>query len=124
MIPGATVVMGDTEWTIPPLTLGQLRLLTPKVRDLQTIGATMTEQEIDLLIDIVTAAMQRNYPEITAERVGDLLDLGNAFEVWQAVLAASRLRPREGEAPAVAARPNGEISTASSPPPADTATLQ
>jgi hypothetical protein len=123
MIPGTVVMMGGTEWTIPPLTLGQLRRLTPKVRDLQTIGATMTEEEIGLLIDIVTAALQRNYPEITAERVGDLLDLGNAFEVWQAVLAASRLRPREGEAPAVA-KPNGEISTVSSPPPADTATLQ
>ena len=78
MIPGVAVMMGGREWTVPPLTLGQLRRLMPKVRQLSEIGAQMGETQIGVLVEIVAAALQRNYPDITAETVENLLDLGNA----------------------------------------------
>jgi hypothetical protein len=133
VISGITVTMGGRDWTVPPLTLGQLRLLMPKVRQLSEIGAQMGETQIAVLVEIVAAALQRNYPDVTAETVEDLLDLGNAGPVLNAVLTGSGLRSR--------ARPSGEalapelvsgatttstatiaggISTASSPPPVDT----
>ena len=134
MIPGVAVIMGGREWTIPPLTLGQLRRLMPKVRQLSDISAQMGETQIGVLVDIVAAALQRNYPDITTEIVENLLDLGNAAPVLNAVLTGSGLRqpvlpPREGIAPGsgsgastpISAR-IGETSMASSPPPADTVT--
>jgi len=93
MIPGATVAMGGRDWIVPPLTLGQLRRLMPKVRQLTEIGATMGEAQIAVLVDIVTAALQRNYPEMTPESVENLLDLGNASAVLNAVLTGSGLKP-------------------------------
>jgi hypothetical protein len=134
MIPGITVRMGGREWTIPPLTLGQLRRLMPKVRQLSDINAQMGETQIAVLVEIVTAALQRNYPDITTETVENLLDLGNSGPVLTAVLTGSGLTqpvPRAGEA--VAPEPGsgastptqariGESSTASSQPLADTAT--
>jgi len=137
MIPGVMVAMGGREWTIPPLTLGQLRRLMPKVQQLSEIGSQMGETQIEVLVEIVAAAMHRNYPEISVETVEDLLDLGNAGVVLNAVLTGSGLRSREpspGELPAPGLRPGagtlappsspaaaGKKSTASSPPPAATA---
>lgn len=131
MIPGVMVAMGGQQWTIPPLTLGQLRRLMPKVRQLTEIGAQMGETQIGVLIEIVAAALQRNYPDMTAETVESLLDLGNAGAVLNAVLTGSGLRPQEqppGEAAAPGPGPGavpatattGGPSTVSSPPPAAT----
>ena len=130
MIPGVTVAMGGQDWIVPPLTLGQLRRLMPKVRQLTEIGVSMGEAQITVLVDIVTAALQRNYPEITPAKVENLLDLGNASAVLNAVLTGSGLKPSSpsvGETVAPgsnsgAAMMNiGEKSTVSSPPLADTA---
>lgn len=133
MISGVSVMMGGQEWTIPPLTLGQLRRLMPKVRQLSEIGAQIGETQIGVLVEIVAAALQRNYPDITTETVENLLDLGNAGPVLNAVLSGSGLRPRvrsPGEAVAPGSGSGatapvmekaGDISTVSSPPRADTA---
>ena len=140
MIPGVAVAMGGQDWIVPPLTLGQLRRLMPKVRQLTEVGASMGEAQINVLIDIVTAALQRNYPETTPDNVENLLDLGNASAVLNAVL----VKPggaAMGEAPAPGASPGagsasarfvsdmisgtvtpGEKSMVSSRPPVDTAT--
>ena len=130
MIPGVEVTMGGENWRIPPLTLGQLRRLMPKVRQLTEIDASMGEDQIGVLVEIVATALQRNYPDATFELVENLLDLGNAGTVLNAVLTGSGLRPGSrppGEAMAVASpglNPGtaGDTSTASSPPPAATAT--
>jgi hypothetical protein len=136
VIPGVVVAMGDQQWTVPPLTLGQLRRLMPKVQQLSEFGSQMGETQIRVLVEIVAAALQRNYPDIPTEAVENLLDLGNAGAVLNAVLTGSGLRPRDrslGEALAPGSGPGartlppasrpaaGDTSTVSSPPPAATA---
>jgi hypothetical protein len=136
MIPGIAILMGGREWTIPPLTLGQLRHLMPKIRQLSEIGLQMAEPQIDVLVEIVAAALQRNYPDISIQMVENLLDLGNAASVLHAVLTGSGLRPGgplsgelmapgsvSGATTPTPAR-TGDASTAFSPPPVDTAILQ
>jgi hypothetical protein len=96
MISGVTITMGGRDWLVPPLTLGQLRRLMPKVRQLTETDASIGEAQIGVLVDIVTAALQRNYPDATADMVEGLLDLGNAGAVLNAVLTGSGLRLPEG----------------------------
>jgi hypothetical protein len=144
MIPGITIAMGGRDWLVPPLTLGQLRRLMPKVRQLTEIGASMGEAQIGVLVEIVATALQRNYPDATVDMVENLLDLGNASAVLKAVLTGSGLKlgdARLGEAaapgdtpgagsmiagvrqePVQGVRTVGDISTASSPLPAATPT--
>jgi hypothetical protein len=138
MIPGVTVAMGDQDWIVPPLTLGQLRRLMPKVRQLTDIDASMGEVQIEVMVEIVVAALQRNYPNVTTTVVEELLDLGNASGVLNAVLTGSGLKRREsslGEALAPGTGPGagsgnldsspttfGQTSTVSSLPFAVTAT--
>lgn len=120
-IPGVTIEMGGREFIVPPLTLGQLRRLLPKVRQMTEVGASMGEEQIETLCEIVAAAMRRNYPEITEDAVADLLDLGNASGVLSAVLTGSGLRTAQpGEA--LAGRSNGIASMEFSPASADTPT--
>ena len=128
MIPGVEVAMGGETWLIPPLTLGQLRRLMPKVRQLTEVDASMGEPQIAVLVEIVASALERNYPNVTFEQVENLLDLGNAGVVLNAVLTGSGLKTRGnplGEAvavamPVTALETAGNISTVSSPPPAAT----
>ncbi len=94
MLSGIVVKMGGREWTVPPLTLGQLRQLLPKVHQLSDASAEMDGTHIAILIEIVTAALQRNYPDITSDFVESLVDLGNAGEVLNAVLRGSGLKQR------------------------------
>jgi hypothetical protein len=122
MIPGIKLQMGGQDWLVPPLTLGQLRRLEPKLRAMADIpqGAQgMTAEQIDTIAEVVATAMSRNYPDMTNERVLELIDVGNARAVVLAVLTGSGLQL--GEAAAVA-RPNGVTSMGSSPPRADTPT--
>jgi hypothetical protein len=119
MLPGVTIAMGGRDWLVPPLTLGQLRRLMPKVRQLTEIGASMGETQISVLVEIVTAALQRNYPEATADMVENLLDLGNASSVLNAVLTGSGLKLRDnrlGEAAAPGVSPGAVSMIAGSPP--------
>ena len=67
MIPGVEAAMGGETWLIPPLTLGQLRRLMPKVRQLTDVDASMGEPQIAVLVEIVATALQRNYPKMTGE---------------------------------------------------------
>jgi hypothetical protein len=116
MIPGVTIEMGGQEWQVPPLTLGQLRRLWPKITDLTSQDTLLI---MDAVCEIVAAALSRNYPDMTIERVADLIDLENRERVVNAVMGGSGFLA--GEAGAVS-RANGAASTASSPPLADTPT--
>jgi hypothetical protein len=77
---------------VPPLTLGQLRRLIPKVRQMTDVGAAMGEVEIGTLVELVTAALSRNYPDLTDEHVEHLLDLGNASNVLSIILTGSGIK--------------------------------
>ena len=50
-----------------------------------------TEEEMDAVIDVVHAALTRNYPEFTRESVEEVLDLGNAGDVIKAIMGTSGL---------------------------------
>lgn len=97
MIDGIAVRMGGADWVVPPLTLGQMRRLWPTIQKLGDVGAGMDETQIGTVSEIVAAALSRNYPDMTAEKAEDLLDLGNAATVLHAVLTGSRLVPASGE---------------------------
>ena len=115
MLPGVTITMGGQDWLVPPLTLGQLRRLMPKVRQLTETDASMSETQIIVLVEIVAAALQRNYPETTADMVENLLDLGNASAVLNAVLTGSGLKLRDdrlGEVSAPGTSPGAGSKTA------------
>jgi hypothetical protein len=95
---GPTIVIGGTEWVVPPLTLKSLRKYYPQLVAMKVGGAPTLEQ-FDLVRDVVHAALSRNYPEVTPDQVEDMLDMRNMGEVLTRVLSAAGLERRPvGEA--------------------------
>jgi hypothetical protein len=109
MIEGKKVQMGGKEWIVPPLNFRSLKahreaLMTATPASLVASGK---------VVDLIHEALKRNYPELTLDELEDMLDMGNALAVTEAVLGVSGLVEREsGEAPA-ATTSTGESSTAS-----------
>jgi hypothetical protein len=92
MIPGTIVAMGGQDWEIPALSITHLRAFLPKIQQLSALGPNQIgDAQLTTLIEIVTAAMQRNYPELTTDKVEQLLDLKNAVTVLGAILGDLQL---------------------------------
>lgn len=89
---GQDVNLGGTVYTVPPLALGALRRLLPKIQALSLGEDLMPDlsQVVDLL-EICLAALQRNYPDMTLEELGDIVDLGNFKQLVAVVMGQSGL---------------------------------
>ena len=102
MIPGTPVQMSGEEWIIPPLTMRQMQAHAPELEIVKTMSG-LDPAAITATATLVLAAMLRNYPEMTAEKLLDMLDMGN---LGTALLATVQ-RPTTGGTPATSAAPHG-----------------
>ena len=102
-VAGIKFAFADRELVIPPLSLTAHEQLVDRldaVRSGGLVGAAST----GTIIDAVHAALKRNYPEMTRDEVGELLDLGNMSEALEAVMDVSCMKRKArdaapGEAP-------------------------
>lgn len=100
MFPGTPLQIGAETYTVPALSLGQLRAGAKDkikahddlVAEADSFGATVLRGEIILI------ALRRNYPDFTEELLFDNLDLNNVGPLWLAVLGASGFVPGEIQA--------------------------
>ena len=93
---GVAVTLNDGQpYVIPPLTLRQVRMFQDR---LQGHGGGIGQESIDLTLDVLHAALSRNYPDITREQLEDVVDVANMVEAFQAVMDVSGLRRKEQEA--------------------------
>ena len=84
------------ELVIPPLSLGALEIVQ---EDLSAFDGTMSSKSVGAVVLAVHLALQRNYPDMTAEKVkSELLDLSNMSEVMQAVMDIGGLLRKAQEA--------------------------
>jgi hypothetical protein len=91
MIPGITITLGDRDWLVPPLTLVQVREALPRVKELAGIHPSeLGSEQLTLLAEVITTAMQRNYPDLTVAEVEGMLDLSNTPVVLAAVLGGRK----------------------------------
>jgi hypothetical protein len=102
---GRWVTLGAEEYRIPPLGFLAIQDLAEDVASLKDIQGQPTPSQMGVVVRIVHAAMRRNYPALTTEDVGDMLDAENFMAVLEAVLniagfQASPAGAPQGEAPA------------------------
>lgn len=99
---GVNVVMGGKEWIVPPLTLKQLRRLSKNMATISALGSApaptaLSDEVIDSVLEVVHSALSRNYPELTLEDLGDMVDMRNMVRVMNAVMGVSGLAAKPGE---------------------------
>lgn len=90
MVDGKSVKLGEKDYVVPPLNLKALRRLLPSIEQLKSSGIPSNE-DMDVIVDIVHTALLRNYPELTKAEVEDGLDMANMKVVLGIVLGQSGL---------------------------------
>lgn len=86
---GIWVVLGGSEYQIPPLNFGAIQALQDKMKTIQGMSGVPTPEQMRVVAEVVQMAMKRNYPEITVDEIVDVLDLGNFRQVFDALLGMS-----------------------------------
>lgn len=89
---GEIVNLAGTDYTVPALSLRQVRELASKLEklDAEATGMPAAEQ-MEAVVDVLHAALSRNYPDMTKEQVLDLIDLGNMTSLVKAAMRTSGL---------------------------------
>ena len=101
MFEGQKIKIGDRELEIPPLSFGNLMDLEDKIAAIMDGDAkkVFSKERIQAQLDVIHAAVKRNYPDITADWLRDNLDLGNAIKVIKMVLSTSGVGEKSAGAP-------------------------
>jgi hypothetical protein len=109
---GAWITFGSEAYRVPPLGLGAIKQMQERVANLAvTPGAAPSSDQFDTILEVVHAALMRNYPDMKLEEVADMVDLQNYQEVLGAVLNISGFAKREEGAPGEALASTGTGST-------------
>jgi len=100
MFAGVKMKIGDEEYIVPAISLGQLRAgVTAQLQEHDAlVAAGKTWAAVDIRGQIIYAALRRNYPDLDEAKLLDFLDLSNNGPIWLQVLGVSGFEPGENQA--------------------------
>lgn len=84
---GTSITLGDKTFIVPPLSLRSAKELLPRLNGIK-LGVLPSADDIDTMVDVVLAAIKRNYPDIERDALLDLLDLANVGVAFRAITAS------------------------------------
>lgn len=123
-LPGLAVSLGGIEYAMPSLNVEASRLYWPRIKAMER---GEEEDPLDLTVKLVTACMQRNYPDMTEAEIAKHVDMDNvdelgakcfgkgSFSAWCARMTAAPGNPQAPQTTDPAG--TGAPSTQPSPPP-------
>ncbi len=86
---GVCLTLGGRDFVVPALTFRQLKTLLPRLNRLQQAGGALEPEHLDIVTDLVEAALTRNYPDLTREEIESLLTFADMGPAISAVLLGS-----------------------------------
>jgi hypothetical protein len=119
---GVDVVIGGTVYTVPPLAIRKLREMMPKIQSIEIEPSGLpSEGSMEDVIDVMHAALSRNYTALDREELAEALDIISFPKTLNAVFGASGLvKVPAGNASRAPASPSiGTPSTPDAPPSSD-----
>lgn len=85
---GVEIELGGEIYVVPPLNFISIERFEERLENIQSLSMM---KQISLMIDIIHCALLRNYPDLTRDDVGSLLDVSNIHGVYHAVMFDSGL---------------------------------
>jgi hypothetical protein len=97
MIPGPKLILGETEYMVPPLPLGALKkhkdfLARAQRGDMD--GNAMMEEGFEKMMDCVYLALKRNYPQLTEAELEQHLDMRNISDAFNKVMESAGFKEK------------------------------
>ena len=86
MLEGIKINLGGRDFVAPPLPLKVFRLHPDWFETLNDLAGLPTPETVEIMTQIILSALQRNYPDITAETLEDLLDVSNMPIAMRAIM--------------------------------------
>lgn len=103
---GVVERLGGRDWVVPPLSVKQAKTLWPKILDMDAgITKDNLPDKHDKMIEVIHAAMSRNYPSLTVEEVEDLVDLKSIRRLVPIVMGQEGIKLFPGEKPDAVEKP-------------------
>lgn len=91
-IPGKELTIGGKALVFAPLNAAAAKQYRDQIRQV-FVGS---QPDIELVAKLAYESLSRNYEDMTLEEVENLIDYGNMFDVWEAVLNLSGLVVQAG----------------------------
>lgn len=98
LVDGTTITLGGRPFVLPPFNFRLLKKYMPVINGFTTND--MDVERVDAIVEMVHAALLRNYPGFSREFVEENMDLRNMPVIFAALMNQSGLT--EGEARPVA----------------------
>jgi hypothetical protein len=101
---GNKITIGDEDFIVPPISLGQLRngTLALLQKHDELIADAKTFEAMEIRGQVILSALRRNYPDFPEDKLFAYLDMSNTGPIWLGILGASGFTPGEPQAAAVA----------------------
>jgi hypothetical protein len=116
---GKEIEIDGEKFILPSVSLGMLRngmLQKFKEHDERLTSGASFYELMQLRGEIILAALRRNYPDFSEDKLYAFLDLANVAPIWTSVLGLSGFTPGEVQAAIAATSGISDPSTAASPP--------
>lgn len=96
---GVKVRIGNREFVMPSLSVGQAKRLWPQILklDKEGISAEDIPEKFELAVPIIHAALSRNYPQLTVEQVEDMVSISQLRQLLLVVSGQSGMKEKSGE---------------------------
>lgn len=94
---GVAFEYGDEQLIVPPLTVGQVEQLTPTLVEHDGIDAkdfNGVTARLVLRVKVISAALRRNYPELSDTEISEFVTGNNADLAFAAALGSDRTSPK------------------------------
>lgn len=85
---GVPVTLAETTYIVPPLALKDMKVLLPRIRSME-VTPDGVPLDLDVLLDVATAAIKRNYPSITLAELEEIVDVSNMAQLAEACFGAA-----------------------------------
>lgn len=90
---GQAVTLADgQQYVVPSFNFAQLEQFEAQLATLPPPIAGMKPEQRDTLLTIFHAALVRNYPAVTKDQLGELIDLEAAMDLYLAIFSVNKLR--------------------------------
>jgi hypothetical protein len=95
-VKGIPMELGGTDYIVPPLSLGALEQLLPRITSFKANPSDVAD--IKVVVDAAHAALKRNYPDIERSVIADAIGLENMMDVMDTIMDISGLKRKAKEA--------------------------
>lgn len=88
---GKKITVGGTDWVVPPMNFKQIKEHKTLLESLGSLNPSdVKSTKLLEVLPVILAAFQRNYPDMTMEKLEEIVDYGNFKAAFEAAMGVEQ----------------------------------